>query len=69
MVRAVNIFNALNATLVQEDDIYSSDRHIERQKIRYTDLNKRWKNWSTEMRIQRSSDSDAVEIIDNIVEG
>ena len=56
MVRAVNIFNALNATLVQEDDIYSSDRHIERQKIRYTDLNKRWKNWSTEMPIQRSSD-------------
>lgn len=39
MVRAVNIFNALNAALVQEDDIYSSDRHIERQKIRYTDLN------------------------------
>lgn len=69
MVRAVNIFNALNATLVQEDDIYSSDRHIERQKIRYTDLNKRWKNWSTEMPIQRSSDSDAVEIIGNIVEG
>ena len=33
MVRAVNIFNALNATLVQEDDIYSSDRHIERRKI------------------------------------
>lgn len=69
MVRAVNIFNALNATLVQEDDIYSSDCRIERQKIRHTDLNKRWKNWSTEMPIQRSSDSDAVEIIDNIVEG
>ena len=33
MVRAVNSFNALNATLVQVDDIYSSDRHIKRQKI------------------------------------
>ena len=33
MVLAVNIFNALNATLVHEDDIYFSDRHIERQKI------------------------------------
>ena len=69
MVRVVNIFNALNATLVQENDIYSSDRHIERQKIRYTDLNKRRKNWSTEMPIQWSSDSDAVEIIDNMVQG
>ena len=69
MVRVVNIFNALNATLVQENDIYSSDRHIERQKIRYTDLNKRRKNWSTEMPIQRSSDSDAVEMIDNMVQG
>ena len=33
MAVAVNICNALNATLVQGDDIYSSDRHIERQKI------------------------------------
>ena len=66
IVRAVNIFNALNATLVQEDDIYSSDRHRERQNIFE---NKRWKNWSTEMLIQRSSDSDAVETIDNILQG
>jgi len=51
MARAVNIFNALNATLVQGDDIYSSDRHG-----KYTDLNKRWRNWSTEMPVQRSSD-------------
>ena len=33
MVRAVNIFNAFNATLVQEDDIYSSYSHVERQNI------------------------------------
>ena len=33
MVRAVNIFNALNATLVQEDDIYSSDGYIGRENI------------------------------------
>lgn len=53
MVGAVNIFNALNATLVQEDDIYSSDRHIERKKIRYTDLNKRWKNWDAYSKVKR----------------